>query len=345
MRIVSLQKYFFFLILAITSCRESSTIQRPDVSDIAVEVKIERFDQELGNLQPGDILNKNRKWQQQYGEFYTDFMVQMLKIGSPKDSVNVQKQLQYILQQKEFNDLSAAVQKKYPSMSQYEKEISQALRYIKYYFPEYKIPRFITYFSGFEYQTPIGEDYVGIGLDMFLGADSEFYPALIHSIPLYISRRFAPEYITPRVIEVILREDLCPMGEEVQNILQHMIYNGKILYAMDVLLEDVSDEIKIGYTSEQMAWVRKYQSDIWSWFIQENLLYSTDWNRIQKYFSEAPFTPELGERNESAPKLGSYMGWMIVRRYMEKHPQETLKTLFAKTDAQQIMEASKFKGK
>lgn len=161
MRIVSLQKYFFFLILAITSCRESSTIQRPDVSDIAVEVKIERFDQELGNLQPGDILNKHRKWQQQYGEFYTDFMVQMLKIGSPKDSVNVQKQLQYILQQKEFNDLSAAVQKKYPSMSQYEKEISQALRYIKYYFPEYKIPRFITYFSGFEYQTPIGEDYVG----------------------------------------------------------------------------------------------------------------------------------------------------------------------------------------
>ena len=114
---------------------------------------------------------------------------------------------------------------------------------------------------------------------------------------------------------------------------------------MDMLLENVSDELKIGYTKEQLAWAKKYQSDVWTWFLQENLLYSTDHLRIQKYFTEAPFTPELGEKNESAPKLGSFIGWMLVRKYMERHPETSLKELFAKEDAQKILEESKYKGK
>ena len=100
-----------------------------------------------------------------------------------------------------------------------------------------------------------------------------------------------------------------------------------------------------GYTPEQLAWAKRYEADVWTWFLQENLLYHTDYLRIQKYFTEAPFTPELGENNESAPKLGIYIGWKIVRKYMDKHPEITLKELLADTDAQSILEKSKYTGK
>ena len=56
----SLQKYLFFLILTITACHRSATISRPNISNIEVQVEIERFDQELATLQAQDILEKNR---------------------------------------------------------------------------------------------------------------------------------------------------------------------------------------------------------------------------------------------------------------------------------------------
>lgn len=339
-----LQKYFFFLIVTIVSCRESTTINRPNVSHIAVDINIERFDKELASLKLENIPKVNLQWQQKFGAFYTNYMQDMLLIGHPKDSSRVKESLNQILKQKDFIDLNKAVAKVYPTLDKQEKELSKAFKYIKHYFPSYEIPRFVSYVSGFAFQTPIGDDYVGIGLDMFLGADSEFYPALVQSIPIYLSRRFTPENITPRVIEAILREDLYPLPENAQNTLQHMVYNGKILYAMDVMLDNVLDELKIGYTKEQMQWAQKYQSDIWTWFLQENLLYSTDILRIQKYFTEAPFTPELGEKNESAPKLGTYMGWMMVRKFMGRNPSLTLTDLFAIEEAQVILEGSKYKG-
>lgn len=345
MKLKPLQKYFFFFTVAIASCRETTTINRPKVNHIAVDVKIERFDKELAAIKPEELLHYNNLWQQKYGAFYNDYINQMLQIGDPKDSIRVYEYLHQILLQKDFIDLNKAVLKAYPNMERYEKELATTMKYVKHYFPNYTIPRFITYVSGFAYQTPIGEDYIGIGLDMFLGADSEFYPALVQSIPLYISRRFTSENITPRVVEALLREDLYPLPDLTQNTLQHMVYNGKILYAMDILLENVPDEIKIGYTAEQLAWAKRYEADVWSWFLQENLLYHTDYLRIQKYFTEAPFTPELGENNESAPKLGTYIGWKIVRKYMDKHPEVTLKELLADTDAQSILEKSKYKGK
>lgn len=113
---------------------------------------------------------------------------------------------------------------------------------------------------------------------------------------------------------------------------------------MDCVL-DAADSLKIGYTSQQMEWANQYEGEIWSWFLEEDLLYSNDFQRIQKYFTEAPFTPELGEHNSSAPKLGTYIGWQIVKKYMDKHPELTLIDLLKEGNAQKILEGSKYKGK
>ncbi|MCA5003875.1 gliding motility lipoprotein GldB [Sphingobacterium bovistauri] len=345
MKLKPLQKYFFFLILTVSSCRENATINRPDVSDVDVNIQIERFDRAFASTKLNDIPAQHKLYEGQYGGFYKNYIEDMLQIGSLADSNLVYENLVSIIRQKDFVDLNKAVNRVYPDMNKYNDELSNAFQYIKYYFPQYNIPRFISYVSGFAYQTPIGENYVGIGLDMFLGADSEFYPALVKSIPMYISRRFTPENITPRVVEAVLREDLYSIPDSMHTALQHMVYSGKILYAMDLMLENVADELKIGYSKEQLSWAKKYESDVWKWFLQEGLLYNTDLNRIQKYFIDAPFTPELGENNESAPKLGSYIGWMMVRKYMDRNPEINLNELLKNTDAQQILEESKYKGK
>jgi len=322
----------------------SQGAKKPDVSEIELALKIQRFDQEFARLDSNLVLSQNRLWQKKYGDFYSDFMLHMLHVGNPADTLYMKDILPKIIKEQDFKALAKAVNLAFPDLTKQEEELTLAFKYIKYYFPEYKTPNIISFFSGFSVQVPVGNDYIGIGLDMFLGAHSTFYPALIQSIPLYVSRRFTPENITPRVIESVLREELIPEKELNSNTLEQMIYHGKILYAMDCVL-DVADSLKIGYSKEQMEWANHYEMEVWSWFLEENLLYSTDYQRIQKYFTEAPFTPELGENNSSAPKLGSFIGWQIVKKYMDKHPEMTLNDLLKEENAQKILEDSKYKGR
>lgn len=112
-----------------------------------------------------------------------------------------------------------------------------------------------------------------------------------------------------------------------------------------IMPEQMADTLKIGYTQKQLDWCKVFEADIWAYLIQNNLLYETNFNKIQVFLSEGPFTPGLGENNSSAPKLGVWVGWQIVRKYMEEHPELSLQQLMAETDAQKILTQSKYKPK
>lgn len=331
------------LFFVCTTCDKAK--KQPNVSHIPMDIHIIRFDREMASLHPNEITQQNKAWSDKYGSFYSDYIQYMLEAGSLQNENQVVDNLNSMVHQQDFQDLAASVEKTFPDLTHYEKGLNQAFRYIQYYFPSYEIPKFYSYFSGFSVQTPLGEDYIGVGLDMFLGAESEFYPAIIKSVPLYISRRFTPENIVPRVIESVIRYDLATEEPFDGTTLDQMVYQGKVLYAMDLLLPNTADSLKIGYTTQQMDWANHYESEIWAWFVSEDLLYSTDYMRIQKFFSEAPFTPDLGTDNESAPKLGSYLGWKIVQKFMDRNSDISLQELMIIDDAQEILSKSGYRGK
>lgn len=338
------QIYLFFFIIGCVSCNPSNKIATPDVSHIGMDIRIERFDRDLTEIDTLHPLEWNQRMWEKYGDFYAVFL-RLIIDADPEDSAKVNRLLPIIATNPAFRDIATEVTEKYSEMSDIEQELNEAFRYFKYYVPEAIQPRVISFFSGFEVQVPVGDDYIGIGLDMFLGADSKFYPAIVEDVPMYISRRFTRENIAPRIMEAVVRMDYWPQLDSDVSTLDNMVYHGKVLYAMDLILPHTPDSLKIGYTSEQMQWADNYQQDIWAWFLGEELLFNTDYLKIQHYFNEGPFTRELGENRESAPKLGMYIGWQIVRRYMQHNPELTLKELFAHQDAQQILNDSKYKGK
>jgi hypothetical protein len=187
---------------------------------------------------------------------------------------------------------------------------------------------------------------MAIGLDMFLGKNSKFYGGISASIPRYQSNRFEPQYIVPRVAEVYVREELVKENDADRSLLAKMVYNGKILYLMDQILpESTADTVKIGFTNKQLTWAKQFEGNIWGVFLENDLLYQTDYQKIQVYLSDGPFTPGIGERGFSAPKLGIFIGWQIVKKYMATNPEVTLQKLMAETDAQKILTNSKYKPK
>lgn len=336
------QIYLFFITcVLLSSCMHGKKV---DVSNIPVNVKIERFDHDFNGMATKPMGSQSIYLQKKYGTFYQDFIERILQAGSIKDSAYFAT-LRRVFATKAYTDLKHEVDSVYPNMDKQDAALTDAFRRIKYYFPKKQLPKVYAYFSGFQAQTALGDGYFGIGLDLFLGADSKFYPALIQNFPHYISRRFTPDNIASRVVEGIVREDMYPEKDKDKTLLDKMVYNGKVMYLMDLVLPDLADTTKIGYTTQQMKWCEDFKPQIWGYFLEENLLYETDDQKIQKYLGEAPFTPGLGEKNESAPKLGVWTGWQIVRQYMDKHPEVTLPQLMADDDAQKILNGAKYRPK
>lgn len=338
----AIQIYLIFLTsLLLTACGHSKKI---DVSNIDVNVKIERFDHDLDAMRSKPMLAQSTFMLKKYGIFYPDYIERVMRYGSVADTVYY-KSLRDMFEGRGYTDLKHEVDSIYPNLDKQDEEVTEAFKYIKYYYPKKKLPKVYAYISGFQDQTSIGDGYFAVGLDMFLGADSKFYPALTETLPHYISRRFTPDNITPRIVEGMAREDMFPENPQDKSLLSKMIYNGKIMYFMDRILPDLADTTKIGYTEKQLKWCDDFKGQIWGYFLEENLLYETDYDKIQKFLGEAPFTPGLGEKNEAAPKLAIWTGWQIIKQYMDKNPKVTLQQLMTDDDAQKILNDSKYRPK
>jgi len=339
------QIYLIFLMsLLLTACGRSKKV---DVSNIDVNVTIERFDHDMNVMETKPIAPQAAFMQKKYGTFYNDFIERIIQAGSTRDT-GYFKTLREIFAAGPYNDVKHDVDSIFPNMDKQTAQLTDAFKHIKYYYPKKALPRIFAYFSGFQgAQITIGNGYFGVGLDLFLGADSRFYGsnAIREVFPRYISRRFTPDHIAPRVVETMAREEMFPESDKDKSLLSRMVYNGKILYFMDQVMPDVADTTKIGYTEKQLKWCQDFKSQVWGYFLEENLLYETDYEKIQKYLGEAPFTPGLGEKNEAAPRLAVWTGWQIVKEYMDKHPEVTLQQLMADQDAQKILNESKYRPK
>ncbi|MEC8832078.1 MAG: gliding motility lipoprotein GldB, partial [Bacteroidota bacterium] len=129
-----------------------------------------------------------------------------------------------------------------------------------------------------------------------------------------------------------------------RTLLSRMVYYGKELYLKDVLIPSVTDAQKIGYSEDQLEWARANEEQMWKYFVERELLYSTDTGLDRKFLDPAPFSKfGLELDNESPPRLGRYMGWQIVRAFMEKTDMDLKQML--RLPADEILKQSNYKPK
>jgi hypothetical protein len=181
------------------------------------------------------------------------------------------------------------------------------------------------------------KEFVGLGLNCFAGPKFPFRPA---QTPVFISTRFSPKYLA-----VTTLKNLCSRRQkritpaQSPQFLDWMIHTGIQNYCLDVLLPEVHDSLKIYYSGSQLRWCQEFTREIYHDLAP--LFYEKNPLKYQKYISESPFTSGLAQ--ESAPRLGEYLGWQIVRAYMKKHPEITLAQLLKTQDYSSILKESGYK--
>lgn len=230
--------------------------------------------------------------------------------------------------------------RRYPDLTGQNSELTLAFRYFKYYYPEKAMPDVYTYISGLDIDNPVrySEEGLVIGLDLFLGSTEPIYAK--SGFPLYKIARMTSEQIAPYCMAEIGRSLVVVDGQK-QRLLDLIIAEGKVLYFEELTLPGTADYIKIGYTSIQFDWCKANEVQIWAFLVENNLLFTTDPIAVGKLLTDGPFTSGFG--NESPGRIGAWVGWQIVRAYMQRNPELALAELMKGTDSQKILEGSRYK--
>jgi hypothetical protein len=340
-----------FLLLVITALASCSGDHKgPDVSGIPVELTTLRFEKDFFALDSANPSPGLHALQLKYPAFSNDFFTNIL--GIPMEAPADQKLAAVRQFLHDYRPVKAESDKAMGDLSGTEKELKKGLQYLKYYFPEYKAPsQFITFIGPMDayaegstggYGDIITTDALGAGLQLHLGAGSTFYTSEVGQrlYPSYISRRFEPNTIAVNCMKNIIDDLLAPAKDP--SLLGIMVDKGKRLYLLDQLMPDAPDSVKTGYTTDQLKGAFANEGLIWNFFLENNLVYETDAQKIKSYVGEGPKTAELGDG--SPGYIALFTGRQVVRAYMEKFPKTTLKELLA-LDAKKILTGSAYKPK
>ncbi|MGM0650209.1 MAG: hypothetical protein ACQES1_06850, partial [Bacteroidota bacterium] len=214
--------------------------------------------------------------------------------------------------------------------------LENGFRHYKYYYPEKEIPDIITFVAGFNHSIVTDEGIIGIGLDKYLGADSELYAMM--DIPAYAVRKMKPEMIPVDCMYAWAQME--HMEPDTTEFLVHkMIYEGKMLYFLDAMYPGMHDSIKMGYSEKDIAYCHRYEKHMWEYLVSEELLFSTDYLKRRKFTGDAPFTSAFGK--ESPGRAAVWIGWQIVKAWVDNENVD-LQSLMQENDYQKILNQSHY---
>ncbi|MCO6501223.1 MAG: hypothetical protein J5I47_12720 [Vicingus serpentipes] len=308
-----------------------------DVSNVQVELKIKHFEKDLFQYQSNFSPDVIQKLNAQYPNFFKAFTQNVINIGNIEHPSFPSRLNSFVLDP-DINNIQKEALKLYGDFSVYEAELKNAFQYYKYYFPKKPIPEIITYISGFNYAVITDDNYLGIGLDMFLGKDYHAYPQL--GYPMYKIYSMTKENLVVGAMTGWITTEF-ELTETQADLLTEMIHQGKILYLLDALMPQTENALKVNYTLSQLSWCENNEEQIWFYFIDNKLLYTKETQEIIKYMGEAPFTQGFPEG--SPGRVGHWLGWQIVKAYMKNNPTITVQQLMQEKDAQKILNQSKYK--
>lgn len=332
---------FVSICVLLFSC--SGVSDQPDVSNIHVDLKVQRFEKGLFELDSVGMYTRLDSLLAAYPSFGDVFMTEVLNCDPRWSDDTLVSYVYGFTHSSAYRSVYDSAEKLFGDFSSYEKELEHALQFQKHYFPQYPTPeKLITYIGPLDGQGDgVADNALVVGLHHHLGATASFYQNewLQSTYPAYISRRFEPATIAINCMSALIR-DMYPENAADAALIDQMVEKGKRLFILQKLLPEHPEHLLIGYTEAQLKDCYKHEAVIWNFFGSNELLQSTDYNAIKNYVTDGPKTQELGEA--SPGNIGSFVGWQIVKKFMKKNSETTLVALM-KTPATAIIEKAKYK--
>ncbi|WZL89864.1 gliding motility lipoprotein GldB [Salinimicrobium sp. 3283s] len=310
---------FYCLFASLLSCAENDSKEK-EITAIPIDLELKRFDQRFANATADSLPALKKEFSFLFPRQYPD----ILWVQKMEDTIQL--------------ELNEAVATQFPDLRETEDELEQLFQHIKYYFPQRNIPKVITLTSDVDYRNQVvwADSLLLVALDTYLGMDHPLYTG----VQDYIKKEMQKDQIAVDAAGAFA-QTVVP-GPSSRSFLAHMVYYGKMLYLKDILLPFKTDAEKMTYLPEEFSWAQANEDQIWRYFVERELLYSSDSDLQTRFLYPAPFSKFFLELDaEAPPRLGQFLGWQIVQQFMEKNDVSVKEMI--ETDAETIFKKSKYK--
>lgn len=307
-----------------------------NVSRIKAEVKVERFDQALFEMDLDTIDRAVGTFYSGYGDFFDIFNVYVINIGlaSAKRYTSF---LSMFLNDPTNREVYEYTRDRFGSMDGINSQLTDGFRHYLYHYPDSVLPRIVGYVSRFNPGLFTVDHFVGVGLDQYLGSDCKYYDQM--GIPRYLSRKKVPERIPVEVMYAWATQ-LYPYNDSVDHLLSRMIYQGMLVYFVDAMYPAMDEQLKMGFNEDQLKWCYGNEKQMWTHLVEEKLLFSSEPLVIQKLVEEAPNTSYFTA--ESPGRAAVWVGRQIVESYVRENPGLSLHRIMSQRNYQEVLRKSRY---
>lgn len=332
-------------LFSIKSCGTSGI--KIDIDELDPDISIMRLEKDLFAMDIDSIPQQLPALVEKYGDFFELFSQHIIRIGNPRSSA-FQQHLIRFLTDFDIYRIHLEIQRLYPDLDKLEKELEKGFKHYMFYFPGYQIPQIYTYLSGFNQSVVVADSILAVGLDKYLGAGHKFYAEM--QLPYFQRVNMYPEKIpSDCMISWAMSEfefdngdsDGNGDGDGDDNLLSHIIYHGKFMYFANAVLPHQHDTLKTGFSLSQLEWCRNNETQMWTYLVENRLLFSTDAGTIGRFINKGPFTSDFSR--ESPARAAVWLGCQIIESYMNRHKEVSLKELMIDTDYQGILNRARYR--
>ncbi|TGE26770.1 gliding motility lipoprotein GldB [Hymenobacter metallicola] len=303
----------------------------PEITKLPVEVQIERLEQPFFQLKNVAGAKQFLRQQPAFATYYLG------RRQFPSEDV-LAEQLVGLATNQGLQKLGRESADAFKDTKVLQSELKSLFQHVRYYFPSFPVPPVKTFVSGLSQDLFVNDSLMVLSIDFFAGPKASYRP----NVPDYILRRYTPPHLLPTAALAISSKYNQKQLTN-QTMLSEMVQFGKALYFAEKVLPCTADSLLIGFTDKELANLQFNEGKVWGHFIEKNLLYNTSPFIIQKYIGERPNVPEI---DKTCPgRVGAWVGWQIVRKYMAEHPTVTLAQLMAQKDPQRILNESRYRPK
>ena len=332
-------KYYILLILGVISlygCKKEQEKSYFPENMKRVNVEIVRFDNALLSI---DTTNAEPDIKQLYADYEAIMPIYVEGVlgEDANDILRLARLYADFLRDTIVAHTNHEIRKQFADIKAIQQELNEGFTRLHYLYPNWEIPKLFFFISGFNLQIFQYENWIGVGVDMYLGSDYPYYNQVVHN---YQKTTMRKECLSRDVLNFYLDRHISYTSQQ-NRLLEQMIYCGKKIYLLGQILPQQSPWNIIGYTKAQWDWCVANEQAIWNRVMDKRDLFKTESMLLTSYLREGPFTSEISR--ESPGRLGIWIGWRIVDQYMRNNKQVSLQALMSDGDAQKILEQSKYK--
>ena len=312
------------IILLICICCISGCFLNKQDEPITCNLIIDRFEQDFFEIKDSIFDIELMQCKEKYPSFFSD------------TDLDIKKDLF-------FNDTLRSV---YDSVNlsfgfrvPRENELKEGFCHYKKYFPldTFSIVTYIDYDFDYRYPVVFANQQLFLSLHMFLGSGHSFY----NSLPSYIHFSHDTLFL-PSSCFITLAGRHIPISPS-NNLLESMLYAAKPYFFTQHMLPHIDEYQLLKCEPEKVEWCKKNESIIWQYMIENEFLFSSSAELIDRFVSLAPFSKFGLDIDSSSPGgVGGWVGLQILHAYA-KNNNVSLIDVLNETDYMKILNKSGYK--